>query len=66
MAAQDILRMKDRHIVRLTYAGEIDGEPKLSEEHTDFKWFSIEELKHFNNGNLDMYFKELLDKGVFG
>lgn len=47
IAAQDILRNKDRHVVRLTYTAEIDGsKPQLDEDHTDAKWFTIEEMKN--------------------
>lgn len=63
IAAQDILRVLGKHVVRLTYLGNAKGEPKLNEEHTDFKWCSIEELK--SAPDLDMYLKELLNKGVF-
>ena len=64
VAAQDILRIPGRHVVRLTYIGEADGNPKISEEHTDFKWFTIEEIKSFNDTEIDRYFKEVLDKGL--
>ena len=56
--AQDIL--KDKHVVRLTYAGFADGEVKLSEEHSEYKWLSLEEIKSFDL--MDSYFKEVLDK----
>ena len=62
IAAQDILRLTNKHIVRLTYSANIKGNPKLSEDHTDFKWFSLEELKNLEN--LDIYVKELLDKSM--
>jgi len=64
IAAQDILRIPGRHTVRLTYLGSVEGDPKLNnEEHTDFQWFSIEELKAASD--VDMYFKELLDLELF-
>ncbi len=62
IAAQDILRVPGRHVVRLTYTAHIDGEPQLDKDHTEFKWFTREELKTLEN--LDGYFKELLDKGI--
>ncbi len=58
IAAQDILKSIDRHVVRLTYFGEIDGEPRLDSEHTDYDWFTIEEMKGMTN--LDSYLKTLL------
>ncbi len=59
LAAQDILR-KDKHVVRLTYLGVADGEVKLSEEHTAYKWLSLEELAVLEP--MDSYFKEVLAK----
>lgn len=66
VSAQDILRISGRHVVRLTYVGEINGQVELNrnrEEHNDFKWFTLEELKKLTN--LDPYFKDLLISGVF-
>lgn len=58
--AQDIIcESKNRHIVRLTYIGEASGEVILSDEHTDFKWLSIEEIKKLES--IDPYFKEVLE-----
>lgn len=61
LGAQDILRVPGRHVVRLTYAIErVKGNIKLSEEHTDFKWVSSQELKNIKG--LDAYIKILLRK----
>ena len=62
VAAQDILRIEGRHVVRLTFIGEIEGEPKLDDDHTEFKWFAAEEIKKLEN--LDIYFKELIEKKI--
>ena len=62
ITAQDILRIPGRHVVRLTYLGKIKGEPKLDSDHKEFRWFTFQELK--NIAELDIYFKELLDKEV--
>src|SRR3989344_8376213 len=61
LAVQDILRIEGRHVVRLTYGGEIQGELRVDEEHLVAKWFSREEMTNFEN--LDFYLKELLEKG---
>ena len=58
LAAQDIIR-PHKHIVRLTYFGFADGEVKLSDEHTEYKWLSLEEIKKLEP--LDKYFKEVLE-----
>ena len=62
IAAQDILRIAGRHVVRLTYVGETQGEPVLDHEAKNFGWFTLEELKR--HPNLDMYVSELADKGI--
>jgi 8-oxo-dGTP pyrophosphatase MutT (NUDIX family) len=61
IAAQDIMRpTKNRHIVRLTYVGEANGEVILSDEHTEYKWLSLEEIKKLEP--IDQYLKEILDR----
>ena len=60
ISAQDILKY-DKHVVRLTYIARIDGEPILSEEHTEYKWVTRSEM--FELEPMDSYFKELLTGG---
>jgi len=63
IAAQDILRIAGRHIVRLTYLGEIDGEITIDpEEHDDYKWFDLDEIRQ--RDDVDLYFMELLNNGI--
>lgn len=57
ITAQDILK-NNRHVVRLTYLGFADGEVKLSEEATEYKWLSLEEISTLEP--IDSYFKEVL------
>ena len=57
ITAQDILKT-DKHVVRLTYSGFADGEVKLSEEHSEFRWLSLEDVKNLEP--MDRYFKEVL------
>ncbi|MBI3273879.1 MAG: NUDIX domain-containing protein [Candidatus Colwellbacteria bacterium] len=61
ITAQDILRIPGRHVVRLTYVGLVNGNPKLSEDHSEFRWFTREELENLED--LDEYLKELLKNG---
>jgi hypothetical protein len=62
MAAQDILRIAGKHVVRLTYQAEAEGEVKLDMgENDEYKWLSLSEMKKMKN--IDIYFKELLDQG---
>lgn len=61
IAAQDIFVNEiNRHVVRLTYTGLGGGNVKLSEEHTDFKWLTLEEILKLDP--LDSYLKEVLSK----
>lgn len=64
VAAQDIFSKEGNHIVRLTYLSDIDGEPKLDEDHIEYKWFKKDELLQLKDNELDRYFKELLDKNI--
>lgn len=61
IAAQDIfVSSKKLHIVRLTYTANIEGEPKLDQsENTEFKWFSLSEIKKLGQ-LLDSYFAKLV------
>ncbi len=61
--AQDIIRTGKRHVVRLSYAGDADGEPNLdTEENTAYQWLSLQEIK--NHKNLDVFVKEIVDKNL--
>lgn len=58
ITAQDILK-SDIHIVRLTYLGFAEeGEVKLSPEHTEYQWLSVEEISNLTP--IDSYLKEVL------
>lgn len=58
IAAQDILKNTDRHIVRLTYVCESAGEPILSAEHDEYKWLTLEQINSLKG--LDSYLKKIL------
>ncbi len=58
IAAQDILRVPGRHVVRLTYMAEIEGTPVLNEEHSEYGWFSLEELKQ--KEGMDEFVKDII------
>lgn len=61
--AQDIIPNSERHIVRLTYLADTDGEPILDiSENVEYKWLTVEEIKR--QDNLDVYVKEILQKGL--
>ena len=62
LTAQDIIRPY-KHIVRLTYSGFADGEVKLRDEHTEYKWLSREEL--MNLEPIDPILKEVFNKFNF-
>lgn len=64
IAAQDIFASADRHVVRITYTGTAEGEPKLSDEHTEHVWITLAELKALSIEELDRYVKALLEEGV--
>lgn len=62
VAAQDILRNPERHVVRLTYVGNAaPGDVALDTSENDMhRWYAYDELMKLDD--VDMYFKELLTK----
>lgn len=50
----------ERHVVRLTYIGEIDGNPVIDDDHLEARWFTGEEIKKLEP--LDGYFRELVER----
>ena len=63
IAAQDIIRGEEKHVVRLTYVAQTKGEPVLDgSEHENYKWVSFSELK--NESDLDTYVRDLLEDGI--
>lgn len=59
IAAQDILRIPGRHVVRLSYVATIDGVPTIDEEHDAYQWLTINELRDFVG--FDSHAKSILD-----
>jgi ADP-ribose pyrophosphatase YjhB (NUDIX family) len=65
VSAQDIfVPNQEKHVVRLTYVGEIDGSPKIDDDHLEAKWFLPEEIEKLDSKILDPYFKELINKKI--
>lgn len=64
IAAQDILRNPERHVVRLTYIGSVVNENITldTSENDIYKWYTKEELLKLDD--IDAYFKELLKQGI--
>ncbi len=54
---QDIIK-EGYHVVRLIYVGHGEGEIILSEEHSKYKWFSLDEISDLEP--IDSYIKKLL------
>lgn len=67
IAAQDIVREKNgcsRHVVRLTYTGRANGTPVLDDENDAYAWLTLKEIRDMPEGDLDKYFRELLNTGL--
>lgn len=61
--AQDIIPNQEKHVVRLSYKGETEGEPVLdTDENIEYRWLSLEELK--KQQNLDLYVEEIVKRGL--
>lgn len=54
----------EKHVVRLTFTGEINGQPHIDGDHIDARWFSAEEIEKMETAVLDSFFRELLDKHI--
>jgi ADP-ribose pyrophosphatase YjhB (NUDIX family) len=62
LAAQDIMPNTSRHVVRLTYVGNANGEVALDTSENDMhRWHSMDELMKLDD--VDQYFKSLLTDG---
>jgi len=60
--AQDIIPNEEKHVVRLSYIGETEGEPILdTSENVEYKWLSLAELKKYQN--IDIYAQKIIDNG---
>lgn len=57
---QDIIHPPDKHIVRLSFSSRTSGEPVLNEEHLDFKWMTLDEMRETRK--LDEFTREILDR----
>jgi 8-oxo-dGTP pyrophosphatase MutT (NUDIX family) len=58
--AQDIFAAKaDLHVVRLTYSVPGDGDVKVSDEHTAFKWLTLDNALSLN---LDPFLREAIER----
>jgi ADP-ribose pyrophosphatase YjhB (NUDIX family) len=62
IAAQDILRNPERHVVRLTYVGDAAHENVVldTSENDAYQWYSKADLLKLDD--VDMYFKEILER----
>ncbi len=61
ISAQDIIKPdQDKHVIRLTYLGIAEGEVKLSEEHSEYKWMDVDEILALES--LDEYSKEVFSR----
>lgn len=57
---QDIIHPHEKHIVRLSSSSRTSGEPVLNEEHLEFMWVTLGEMKEVKK--LDEFTREILDR----
>ena len=61
--AQDIIRVPERHVVRLTYIADARGEVVLdTTENCEYRWLSLSEIQ--TERDLDVYVKEIVEKNI--
>lgn len=49
-----------KNVVRLTYITQVVGDPVLNEEHVNFRWIRISEIKKLKR--IDEFTREILEK----
>ncbi|MFA7310139.1 MAG: NUDIX domain-containing protein [Candidatus Paceibacterota bacterium] len=67
LGIQDMI-WPDRHVVRITHTGTIEGTPSLSHEHTEYKWFTIDEILELEELEFDKFLRRLIEdnkKSIF-
>lgn len=60
LAVQDILRVHNRHVVRVTYLAQAKERKRImldKKEHSEYKWFTLDELASIQ---LDMYLSPII------
>ncbi|MDO8482813.1 MAG: NUDIX domain-containing protein [bacterium] len=63
VAAQDIIPNPEKHVVRLTYVADTEGDPVLDTgENIEYRWLSVKEIRQ--QRNLDKYAKEVLTRNL--
>ena len=63
VAAQDIfVEAKDLHVVRLTYTATSEGEVRISDEHSEYRWMTKDEV--LSESHIDGYLKEVLESNI--
>lgn len=63
LGIQDML-WPDRHVVRITHTGTIDGTPTLSEEHTEYTWFDLDDIVALPEQEFDKFLRELIQQNI--
>lgn len=65
ICAQDIIPNPEKHVVRLSYIADTEGEPVLdTTENVEYKWLTLVEM--VAQDDLDIYVAEILRKGLLG
>jgi len=65
IAAQDILNVEGfpgRHVVRLTYTANAEGNPRINEENLEFRWFTRAEIESLPAKEMLEHLHGILDK----
>src|SRR3989338_9290293 len=58
IAAQDIIKLPEKHIVRLTFSAATEGEPQTGKEDPEYQWVTLGEMKEMKE--LDEFTREVL------
>lgn len=63
LGIQDMM-WPDRHVVRITHTGTIEGTPILSEEHSEYRWATLENILALKDEEFDTFLRALIAANV--
>lgn len=63
LGIQDLM-WPDRQVVRITHVGTVEGTPKLSEEHTEYRWATLDEILVLSEREFDRFLRTLIQENA--
>jgi len=54
LGIQDMI-WPDKHVIRITHLGTVEGDPRLSDEHTEYAWMTLGEVLKLTDSEFDRF-----------